>query len=500
MINTKTTERHGGGVAQLLMLAAVVLVLIIGLLGPSAAQAKLPGGPAWIPPYHFTAHPGPMLVTLVLMAAMVIGGVGLLLAMRALDLGWRPDVRRLTWAGSVGTVLMILVPPMGSTDVLMYAGYGRLATTGRNPYVDVVRDLIDSGDPIGLATVGIRWVTTTSVYGPVMTWLQTAASWIGGSSVHTTVFVITLAGAVAYLITGVLLRRLAGDDQLKQARVALLWTANPVLLFIAVNSGHADTIGIVFAVAALLTLSRQRWIPTGVLVGLACAVKITFGLYVLALILVLYRLPRRLASVLISGLVVGAACYAIVGPQAIHSTLLAGSKYASASPLRWPLYPLSALIGLDTGATVIVIVGWLLLFVFAALLYRTIRPDRTPASDPQRPDGDLLARVLPIVVVLNVGWVLTSAYALPWYDVAAWAPLTLLLGAGLIDRVLLIRTAVLVCAYLPGAAYAFPPATELLTDVARNVVGPAVSLILMGVVVWRAVRRPAARDRSALLR
>jgi alpha-1,6-mannosyltransferase len=468
--------------AQVLMAAAVVLVLVIGLLGPSAAQAELPGGPVWLPPYHLDVDPVPMLVTLALMAAMAIAVAGLALALQALRQGWRPNVRNLTWAGSISAVLMIMVPPMGSTDVLIYAGYGRLAATGRDPYVDVVQDLIDIGDPIGLANLGIRWVETTSVYGPVTTWLQTLAAWIGDGSVHTTVFVMTAAGAVAYLITGWLLRRLAGDDQQRQARVALLWTANPILLFIAVNSGHADTIGIAFAVAALLTLTRRRWIPTGVLVGLACAVKITFGLYVLALIIVLWRKPRQLVTVLVSGMVVGAICYLIVGPEAINSTLNAGTKYASASPLRWPLYPLGALIGMDAGVRIIVILGWLLLFVFAWLLYRTFPHDA--------PQADLLGRIVPILTVLNVGWVLTSAYALPWYDVAAWAPLTLLLGAGLVDKVLLVRTAVIVCAYLPGAAYSFPPATELLTDVARTIVGPAVSLALMGIVIWWAAKRP----------
>jgi hypothetical protein len=151
---------------------------------------------------------------------------------------------------------------------------------------------------------------------------------------------------------------------------------------------------------------------------------------------------------------------------------------------------LSALIGLEAGVRVIVIAGWLLLFVFAVLLHRLMP---TGAGGPDLPGGpDLLARVIPVATALNVAWVLTSAYALPWYDVTGWATLTLLVGSRLVDRVLLIRTSVLVCAYLPGAAYVMPPATELLTDVARTIVGPAVGIALMTIVSWQYVRRRRA--------
>ena len=493
-----------GRIALVLIGLSILLVLSVGSLGRSAAQARLPGGPAWLPPYSFAefgwkVHPGAMTVTVLLMVAMALGSAGLLVGLGAIDRGWRPHTRRLGRAGILLTVLMIMVGPMGSTDLLMYAGYGRLAATGRNPYVHTVRELINSGDPVGLAANGIRWVDTTSVYGPISTGVQALASLIGRTSVHTTVFVIMVAGALAYVITGILLYRLADDDEVRRTRVALLWSINPVLLFIAVNSGHADTIGIVFAVAALSALSRsalsrRRLILTGVLLGAACAVKITFGIYVLALVIVLRRLPRRLAIILVSGLVLGGVSYAIVGPDAIRSTLLAGGNYASASPLRWPLYPISDLIGLRHGVTVIVVVGWLLMLVFGGLLYRLMPHPAQPLSPA--PDGaldagtdDLVARMVPVVTALGIGWVLTSAYALAWYDVIAWAPLTLLTGAWLVDRVLPIRTAVLVGAYLPGAASSFPPATQLLTDVARNVMGPAVSLGLMAVICWAVIRR-----------
>jgi hypothetical protein len=492
--------QHGsdrGRLALVLIAVAILAVLVVGSFGPTAAQARLPGGPGWLPPYGFGVDPGPMTVTVTLMAAVIVGGAGLVVALSALDRGWRPDVRRLTGFGVASAVAMVLVGPMGSTDVLIYAGYGRLAATGHNPYVDTVRELITARDPVGVANIGIRWVDTTSVYGPITSGIQALGSLIGGSSVHTTVFVYTAFGAVCYLITGLLLRRLAGTDQLRQARVALLWTLNPILLFIAVNSGHADTIGIMFVTGALLALTRRRWIIVGVLLGMACAVKITFGIAVLAVIIVLRRQPRRLAVVLVSGLVIGAVSYLIAGPEAIRSTLLATGKYASASPLRWPLYPLSDLVGLPRGVTIIVATGWLLMLLFGLLFHR-LMPRQAEPSVPGGDDPDLLGQVAPVLAALGIGWVLTSAYTLPWYDVLGWAPLTLVVGAPLVDRVLTVRTTALICAYLPGAAYYFPPAVQHLTDGARNVMGPAVSLALMAVVVVVVVRRRSTRpDRGA---
>jgi hypothetical protein len=230
---------------------------------------------------------------------------------------------------------------------------------------------------------------------------------------------------------------------------------------------------------------------------MACAVKITFGIAVLAVIIVLRRQPRRLAVVLVSGLVIGAVSYLIAGPEAIRSTLLATGKYASASPLRWPLYPLSDLVGLPRGVTIIVATGWLLMLLFGLLFHR-LMPRQAEPSVPGGDDPDLLGQVAPVLAALGIGWVLTSAYTLPWYDVLGWAPLTLVVGAPLVDRVLTVRTTALICAYLPGAAYYFPPAVQHLTDGARNVMGPAVSLALMAVVVVVVVRRRSTRpDRGA---
>lgn len=87
---------------------------------------------------------------------------------------------KLVGFGVGGVTAVTLVPPMGSGDVLMYAAYGRVAALGQNPYVTTPADISRLGfDPVTSA-VELPWQGTTSVYGPVATWLQEAASRIAG--------------------------------------------------------------------------------------------------------------------------------------------------------------------------------------------------------------------------------------------------------------------------------------------------------------------------------
>ncbi|HSA51155.1 MAG TPA: glycosyltransferase 87 family protein, partial [Yinghuangia sp.] len=295
------------GVAALTCLGlGIGLLLATGLLGPSAAQPPVPGSPGRLPPYHLGADPSAAVVTGLLLGSALVGAAGLGLAMLALRRGWAPDPRRLTIVGTGAAVAAVLVPPMGSADHLVYAAYGRLAATGRNPYRDTAQDLADSGDPVGIA-VEAPWQDTPSVYGPVATAEQWFAAKVAGPAPHTAVLVLTLIGALAFVATGLLLQHAAAGRAERtggiaaanraRTRVAVLWLLNPLLLFVGVNAGHLDALAVALAVAALVAVRRS--VPlAGVLIGLACAAKITLGLYVLALVWGL-RHRRRDAGVLL---------------------------------------------------------------------------------------------------------------------------------------------------------------------------------------------------------
>lgn len=464
-------EHAFGRVALGLIGVAIALVVATGLLGPSAAQPPLPGGPAWLPPYRFAVGPSAGLVTGLLLAAAVLGAAGLGCALLGLARGWAPDPARLTVAGAVSALAVVLVPPMGSADHLVYAAYGRLATTGGDPYRDTAATLVGRGDAVG-AAVEAPWTDTPSVYGPVATAEQWFAAWVGGSAPRTIVFVLTMLGAVAFVVTGLLLQRAAGPDRVARARVAILWSLNPLLLFVGVGAGHVDVFALAFAVGALVALRRSP-VLAGVLVALACAAKVSLGLYVLALAWGLRGRPRALAAMVGSALVVGVLAYLPVGFGAFDQMREHTKLVSFAVPLRLILGPLEALFGHDAGRSVLGLLGWVLGALVVWLLARTVAR--------ARPAVDVTSDAAAAAALLVFAWLVTTTYSLPWYDPAAWAPLVLLSPSAL-DWLLLARTAVLVCAYVPGRVVPLPNVVDTLQSTLRGTVGP-----WAGVAIWVAV-------------
>jgi hypothetical protein len=486
---------HGGGRFGLVAIgAALVLVLVTASLGTSAAEPPLPGSrlsPPFVLPWRASVESTAWLVTLTLAAATILGGVGVFLALRALSRGWLPRVRPLIVFGYLAAVAAVLVPPMGSADHLDYAAYGRIAATGGNPYVQTAHTLAAHGDPIGRA-VEAPWLNTPSVYGPVGTAEQWFASVLGGTSTHTTVFVLSALGALAFLLTGAMLRRIAGDDPAARARVVIGFSLNPLLIFEVVNASHIDGFGLCFVVAALYALTRRRdlahAIAAGVLVAAGCAVKLSFGIYVLALLWGLRRRPRLAAAFLGSAAVVGLAGYAVVGARALDNARQATSMISFAVPARLLLGALSPLLGGSTRG-VIDLLAWLACAAVVFLLARHVRAGASrDASDVRVPatghDGasddrdDAVAAMVKAAALLAVAWLLTAVYSLPWYDVAAWAPLVLC-RPGPVDGLLAARTTMLTLAYLPGRVVTLPHVLTIVADDTRARVAPWVGVLLL---------------------
>ncbi|NYI05497.1 hypothetical protein [Allostreptomyces psammosilenae] len=506
-------------------------MLLTGVLGESAAQPPLSGGPSWLPPYRLSpADPDGAgtgwLVWALLTAAVLTGGVGLWVGLTALRRGWTPSVRRLRAAGAAAVLAMVLVPPMGSADHLVYAAYGRLAATGGDPSTQTAATLAERGDPVGLA-VEPPWTDIPSVYGPVATAEQWLAAVVGGDSVHTIVFVLALLGAAAYLGTGRLLEDMAGGEA-GRARVALLWLLNPPLLLVAVNAAHVDALAIFFAVAALrvLTLGHRRRVAagtrrgarcgtaaavlSGVLVALACATKLSFGLFVLALLWGLRRDPRAALAMLLPGLATGLLLYLPVGLGSLEQLRENARLVSLAVPLRLTVGPLEALLGKETARSLIGLVGWLLMAAVTwllvrhlgrvgllrpvgllgriALLGRTPRTSRPGAHTPEPDARTAQTDAVWAAAVLSLAWLLTAPYSLPWYDVMAWAPLALLPATAL-DRLAVVRTTTLAWAYVPGRAVALPAALDWVAGGVRGTVAPVVGVGLLVAVAVLGLRR-----------
>jgi hypothetical protein len=473
--------------------ASTGLMLAAGLLGPSVAQPPLgPRRPH--PPYALFLGPDPWLVSGLVAAALVLGAAAVATGLLALRRGWAPDPRRLLVAAGVAVAVLMLVPPMGSADHLSYAAYGRIVVAGDNPYVEAPQRWRGGTDPVAGA-VEPPWRWAPSVYGPVATAEQGLASLVGGSSLHTTVFILMLLNGLAFLGTGLLLHRLLRGDRSRQVRAALLWSLNPLLLYELVVGAHLDTLAAALGVAGLAVLRRTTGaaLAAGALVGAAVAVKLPIALFGAGLVWVFRRDPRRVLALATGALVVLVPLYLAAGPHVFDQLRRAATYVSLATPWRMVLDPLIRSAGEDGGRHIITWLAVLAAVVLAALLFRAL-----PLTDADRPELDA-ARV---ACVLTVAWVLAAPYALPWYDALVWAPLALL-PASRLDLLLLARTFVLALAYVPGRAVTLlPDDLRSVTLGFRSDIAPWLVLALvLSVLVLAAGRRlvshPAPAPRPA---
>lgn len=466
--------------------ASFGLVFLAGLLGPSAVAVTLPQRAAWHPPFWLDVHPSPWLVVGLVLAAISCGAVGVHVALRALAAGWLPRMRTIAGFGVGGVTAVSLVPPMGSGDVLMYAAYGRVAALGDSPYVTAPADISRLSNDSVTTAVELPWQGTTSVYGPVATWLQEAASRLSGESMHTTVMWLQLANALAYIVIGLMMIVLAGRDPSARARAALLVLANPVLVWAVVAGAHNDAQAVMFAVAGLVVARRSPF-AAGLLVGLGGAVKLNVGVFGLALLWGMRGSKRSLAELSAGAALALIGTYSIVGPHAFDQIQAASRFISTGSQWRLVFDPLRDLIPEEVAREVIFAAALISMVLIAALLPKALPrspflPGRQPGApyDP-RPDAVRAA------AVLSLAWMVTAPYVLPWYALLAWVPLAVL-GASSADRLLLAWTSVLSVAYAAGRVVELPTILQDLKVTTIQDVLPVVLTTLIALLIlwcWR---------------
>jgi hypothetical protein len=445
--------------------------------------------------------------------------VGLGLTISAVRRGWAIPARLVLAAGIIAAVALALVPPFGSSDHLSYAAYGRMVITGHNPYTTTPAQLARLGDPVARAVQD--WRTSPSVYGSLATGGQALASWIGGTSVRLTVFVLSLLNVTAFAVTGLLLHRLARGDRARQLRAALLWSFNPLLLQELIAGAHVDSQAIVFCIGALAVFGRRIFngsavasprrqllaaTGAGALIGLGFAVKLTMALagagLVLAIVLAwrAQQQPRegrgeltRLLGGLAGGFaVVAAASVAVYGTSALSPALHAGSYVSIGSPWRVVRTVLRLAVGEGTAEDLVkaasVVAGAALLVLLVRAIRRPSPDGGTDPSVPVEPGRAAAGSMVPpdlasaMMLAVAFAWLLAWPYVLPWYDSLGWALLALLPRSRL-DWLLLARTTALAFGYLPARGITLPAGLGWLETVVRTAVTPAALLAIVVVLV-----------------
>jgi hypothetical protein len=466
---------RGKGIEAGLGLSLLLLVLVAAL-GSSAVEPRLPGA-SHLPPWTLLgAKPDPLGVVVLVVVALVIGGLALARAVRAAAHDWQPRPSHLIAAGILAVIAMSLVPATGSADPESYAAYGRMVELGRDPYTTTPAQMVKIGDPIA-AAVEDPWKDTASVYGPLATAEQRFASSIGHRSVRTTVVVLVVINGIAFVLTGLLLVAAAGSEDGRR-RAALLWMLNPLLLWELVSGAHVDGLVALFCVAAVVAVSRSRLLA-GALLGCAAAVKLP-ALAVLAGVLWACRRSRRdLAALLLGCGGVLAVSYTTVSSHALGRSLHAGQLASWATPWRAGISLLDATVGRPGSRTVMSIVALVVAVAFAVALLRKESSPGPVATKSAATAG----------FCCYFGYLLAAPYALPWYDAPAWG-LLVLMAPSVYDLLLTARTTALAAAYVTHDEPHLSSHVHGVVVALRNVVSP---IVLAAVLVWTIalVRKPS---------
>jgi hypothetical protein len=491
-----------GRVAGALTGASAALLLVVALLGPSAAEPPL--GPrhglrGLLPSYSFDAHPSSALVTILLIVAYLLGGFGVGTGLLAVRRGFRLDPRRAVLVAAAFAVAAVLVPPIGSADHINYAAYGRIAAQGGDPYVEAPADWHGGHDPITSA-VEPPWTKTPSIYGPVSTALQAVTSLLGGNGLRTTIWVWQLFCAVAWLLVGWLVLRFtatsSGERSPPESRGLWLWLLNPVVYGVVLLGAHVDVIATAFMMVALVLAVRQPfW--SGVALGAAVGSKLTLVLAVLALGWALRELGparwRRHGLLGLAGIAVVLVPAHLWAGRHVFGQLEHARIYVSlADPWRPVVDALSGPVGHATVRDWVVRLAPIPVLLLAFVLWRVVRPAVSAgppgAPDPLVDERRVIGQGAVLLVVLNAAYAMAAPYTLPWYDASVWAPLALVAG-GVLDGILLFRLVAYACAYVPGLVSGMSSGVQHATIDYRRLVTPYLAWLTIAGVVALSLRR-----------
>ncbi len=286
-----------------------------------------------------------------------------------------------------------------------------------------------------------------TVYGPVATWTHLLAGEIGGPRAWLTIWMLMIMMGASFLATGYVLLRTAENP----VRAALLWVANPLLIYELVIGGHLDAFLSLFAIAAIvmsrrctrpwhdlavgvlvgvagfaiaaIVMSRRCTRPwhdlaVGVLVGVAGGIKITAAFVALAIAIPLIhdRAWARLARIaVVAGLTTFGLYIFSYGLSALW--LAFADNKLVISPTIWRLVQVTVQHyygdhAMNTVTSAYGFIWWPLFLLLAWYLYNRLSPD--------------VPTVVAATCALTFAFMVVTPWQLPWYSAVAWVTLALL--------------------------------------------------------------------------
>ncbi len=458
--------------------AAIVLSLLIMVVnsvnGPSVTVPSMTH-PAGGPPWWHSLHLRPSVVLLSLWAAAVLAAAGVAAGLVAVARGARPPVRPLLAGVFLVIAVFSVLPPGGSTDTVSYAIDGSMVAAGHSPYVMTPNEFLASGAQIARDSP-VSWQNFLSDYGPAATASEWAAAGLGGNSMARITFWLKLWASLAFGAVVLLLDRLLKRDPAARLRAHLLWSANPLLLWEIVAGGHIDGVAAAFGVAGIGVLRAARpgagpgpgrALVSGLLIGVAIAVKSPFVLFGLGAALALRRSLASVAALAGGCLAALAPAYLVAGRPAVTVLFNRGGQVTWDNlyqvfwrPLGYATYHPAHLV--TVAAVVCVIV--------AIILYLRLPPGVPwlPAVTPS--------------LALSLAWIFSWPFQRPWYDVMIIALLALY-PASRLDWLVLIRLCFAAITYMDAV---FLPHGWLLSlqNLGGEWITPVARLLMLAALLW----------------
>jgi alpha-1,6-mannosyltransferase len=209
-------------------------------------------------------------------AAACGAGAAWAVAVEVVRRGWAPRwaLAGIVIVGVAARLLVVVQPPMLSTDLYRYVWDGRVQAAGINPYCCVPADpalagLRDAGTgPAAIYPNINRAETAPTIYPPA----AQALFWVIGQVAPGVWGVKAAMLGFDLLTAGVLLLLLRAAG--RPAAQIVAWAWNPLVVWEFAGGGHVDAAALGFSALALLAAARLRPGWAGALLGVAVLMKL----------------------------------------------------------------------------------------------------------------------------------------------------------------------------------------------------------------------------------
>jgi Glycosyltransferase family 87 len=464
--------RRPARIAMATIPASIALMIARGVAGPAKPLPAFEAAPPW-PPWFVQLHLAAWAAPIMPWIAVVLGAIGFVAALIASRRGWQPSHKRLI-AGSVIAVLaLMLIPPIATGDPLYYSAYGRIGILGHDVYAAGANHFLPAGDPVA-AAVRQYVPLPPSRYGPVAVLSEEAASAIAGDSPARTLFWLKVWNALAYLVLVFVLDRLVRPDRARRTRVHLMWSLNPLMLFLIMADGHNDVLAAALAATALFAVRKSVARHTfwgGILLVLAIGVKATYALFGAGMAWAVRRSPRALCALAAGVAAVLVPTYLLGGRKVVGATTI-GLLSGEHTNLLWYEFARYTGVARHGHAYAVTNVAGLLACGALALVLLWRLPPEPPGFPGVR-----------VTMALGLALLIASPYQQAWYNAMIF-PLLAVMAASRLDWVVAAHTITLTVISVP---YFYPASHPSWWSLSERYVtdGLVVTLALTGAaLLW----------------